>query len=77
MFLGGEEGGINICGYVLIRMSKMGLCVSVCVSFNCNAFLVKLYIWTRLPVCAYERLHPVCILRRPHACYMPCPSHFP
>jgi hypothetical protein len=47
MCVGGEEGGFYVCGYVLIRMSKMGLCVSVCMPFNCNAFLVKLHIWNR------------------------------
>jgi hypothetical protein len=47
MCAGGEEGGFYICGYVLNTMSKMGLCVSECVSFNCNAFLAKLYIWNR------------------------------
>jgi hypothetical protein len=40
------EGGY-VCGYVSIRASEIGLCVSVCVSFNCNAFLVSLYISNR------------------------------
>jgi hypothetical protein len=33
--------------YVLIRASKIRFCVSVCVSFNCNAFLVSSYISKR------------------------------
>jgi hypothetical protein len=41
VWVGGEG---YICGYALIRTSKMGLCVSVCVSFSCNAFLVRIYI---------------------------------
>jgi hypothetical protein len=42
----GGEGGY-VCGYVLSRTSKIGLCVSVCVSFNCNTFVVSLYISNR------------------------------
>jgi hypothetical protein len=36
------EGG-NVCGYALIIMSKMWLCVSVRVPFNCTAFSARLY----------------------------------
>jgi hypothetical protein len=43
----GGDGWGYVSGYVLIRTSKMGLCVSVCVSLNCNASLVSLYISNR------------------------------
>jgi hypothetical protein len=42
--VGEGEGWGNVCGYDLIRTSKMGLCVSVCVSFSCNALSVRIYI---------------------------------
>jgi hypothetical protein len=62
MCVGGEEGGFYMRGHVLIRMSKMGLCVSACVSFSCNAFLVKFYIWNRSRVFNFCPSFSICMI---------------